>query len=430
MRLGKAAVLAGLSVLLASVPAFAGTVNSGDTAWVITATALVIMMTPAGLALFYGGMVRSKNILNTIALSYVSFAVASLLWIAIAYTIAFGPDIGGFVGGLSHIFLSGFSPNTVSSYANIPAYAFVGFQMAFAGIAIALVSGSLVERLKLSSWIFISALWIIFVYAPIAHWVWAHGGWLNKMGALDFAGGAVIHINAGISGLVLALLLGKRKGYGKEAFFPISIVLTALGAALLWFGWFGFNGGSALAANGSAATAILTTNLAASAAMLMWMLIEYIRDGKPTVLGAASGVVAGLVGITPAAGFVGFAGAMIIGAIAAIVGYFGVSILKPLFGYDDSLDVFGVHGLCGMWGALATGIFANPSICGKAGLVYGNAAQMIPQIVSIIAVVVYAGIVTFIIGIITKAIFGLKVDENVEVEGLDKAIHGESGFRL
>ncbi|WP_297446397.1 ammonium transporter [Desulfurobacterium sp.] len=431
MKTGKASLLKGaLLALVLSTPAFAGNgINHGDTAWLLVATALVVMMTPAGLAMFYAGMARVKNVLNTIGMSYIAYAVASVVWVVIGYSLAFGKDIGGFIGGLNHLFLSGIGVNNVSG--TIPALLFVSFQMAFAGIAVAIVSGSVIERMKFSSWAIFSALWIIFVYAPIAHWVWGDGGWLLKMGALDFAGGAVIHINAGISGLALAYLVGKRKGYGKTAMFPSSIALTALGVGLLWFGWFGFNGGSALAANQSAALALITTNTAAAMGAITWMIIEWMRDGHPTVLGIVSGVVAGLVGITPAAGFVGIIGALIIGITSAIVGYFGVAILKPKLGYDDSLDAFGVHGLCGMWGAIATGLFANPSMSGKAGLFFGNPYQVVVQLISVIAVTLYAGIVTLIVGSVVKVITGgLRVDDEQEYDGLDKSIHGERAFEL
>ncbi|SNR69497.1 ammonium transporter [Desulfurobacterium atlanticum] len=429
MRTGKAALQSLMLALAMFSPAFAaGKIDSGDTAWLLISTALVVMMTPAGLAMFYAGMSRAKNILNTIGMSYVSYAVASVVWVVIGYSLAFGNDIGGFIGGLNHLFLSGIGVNDVSG--TIPALLFVSFQMAFAGIAIAIVSGSVIERMKFSAWIIFSALWIVFVYAPIAHWVWGDGGWLLKMDALDFAGGAVIHINAGITGLVLAYLVGKRKGYGKKPFFPSSIALTALGVGLLWFGWFGFNGGSALAANQSAALALITTNTAAAMGALTWMIVEWVRDGHPTVLGIVSGVVAGLVGITPAAGFVNVLGALIIGITSAIVGYFGVAVLKPKLGYDDSLDAFGVHGLCGIWGALATGLFADPSVSGKAGLFFGNVEQFIVQLISVVAVIAYSGIVSFIVAMVVKGIVGLRVDEEEEFDGLDKAVHGERGFEL
>jgi Amt family ammonium transporter len=303
--------------------------------------------------------------------------------------------------------------------------------MTFAGITVALVLGSIVDRMKFSSWIVFSVLWISLIYCPIAHWVWG-GGWMANMGTLDFAGGNVVHINAGVAGLVLSIIVGKRKGYGKEAMFPSSVTLTALGAALLWFGWFGFNAGSELAANGIAASAFLVTNTSAALAGLSWMFSEWLFNKKPTVLGLASGVVAGLVSITPAAGFVNLQTSLIIGLAAGVIGYFSVTVLKNKLGYDDSLDVFGIHGICGMWGGLATGLFASPAVTeGAKGLFYGNPKQLWIQFVSIIATAAYTAIGTFIIVSITKLITGgLRVEEDEEVEGLDMAIHGERAFEI
>src|SRR6056297_694098 len=337
------------SILLLPVsPAFAeDAVNTGDTAWIIISTALVMVMTPAGLALFYGGMSRYKNLLNTIAMTLVG------------YSLAFGPDVSGFIGGFSHVFLNGIDVNHVTG--SIPTLLFVLFQLTFAGITVALVLGSVVDRMKFSSWIIFTILWLTVVYCPMAHWVWG-GGWMAGIGALDFAGGNVVHINAGIAGLVLALMLGKRKGYGKEAMFPSSVTLTSLGAAMLWFGWFGFNAGSQLAADGVAASAFMVTNTSAAMGALAWMFAEWAGTNKPTVLGLASGIVAGLVAITPAAGFVNLPAALVIGLVAGVLGYFSVSRLKHRFGYNDTVDAFGVYGICGIWGALATGIFANPTI--------------------------------------------------------------------
>jgi Amt family ammonium transporter len=404
-------------------------IDSGDTAWMIVSTALVMFMTPVGLALFYGGMTRSKNMLNTFTLSFVSYVIGSVLWMLWGYSLAFGPDIGGFVGNLSNAFMHGIGVSDVSG--TIPAYVFVVFQMTFAAITVALISGSIVERMKFSSWVLFAILWLTFIYSPICHWVWG-GGFLGKLGALDFAGGTVVHINAGVSGLVLALMLGKRKGYGKEAMFPSSVLLTAAGAAMLLFGWFGFNAGSELAADGLAGSAFMVTNTAASIAALAWMTAEWIITKKATLLGLASGLVAGLVAITPAAGFVDLTGSLIIGIGAGILGYIGVTVLKPRFGYDDALDAFGVHGLCGIWGAIATGLFANPSVneAGK-GLFYGNPHQLWVQIISIIVTIVYSGIGTLILGLITKAVTGgIRVDEEKEIEGLDASVHGERAFML
>jgi Amt family ammonium transporter len=406
-----------------------GTIDTGDTAWIIVATALVMMMTPAGLALFYGGMSRSKNLLNTIAMTFVSYCLASIIWMMWGYSLAFGSSYAGIIGGLEHLFLAGISVNSVSG--TIPTYVFVLFQMTFAGITVALVLGSIVDRMKFSSWVVFTILWVTFIYSPIAHWAWG-GGWMGRMGALDFAGGTVVHINAGVAGLVLALVLGKRKGYGKEAMFPSSITLTSLGAALLWFGWFGFNAGSELAADGVAGSAFLVTNTSASVAAMAWMFSEWVVNKKPTVLGIASGAVAGLVAITPAAGFVSMPASLVIGLVAGIIGFFSVAVLKQKIGYDDSLDAFGVHGICGCWGALATGIFANPFVNeGARGLIHGNPVQLWIQIVSILGTAAFTAVGTLIIVFITRAITsGLRVDPDSEVLGLDNAIHGERGFEM
>ncbi|MFW5988675.1 MAG: ammonium transporter [Desulfosudaceae bacterium] len=403
--------------------------DTGDTAWMIVATALVMMMTPAGLALFYGGMSRYKNLLNTIAMTLVAYCLGSLIWVSWGYTLAFGPDQGGLIGGLDYLFLNTINSGSLSG--SIPTYVFVMFQMTFAGITIALVLGSIVDRMKFSAWIVFAALWLTFVYSPIAHWVWG-GGWMAEMGALDFAGGNVVHINAGIAGLVLTLVLGKRVGYGKEAMFPSSITLTALGAALLWFGWFGFNAGSQLAADGVAGSAFLVTNTSAAAAAMAWMFGEWIVSRKPTVLGIASGIVAGLVAITPAAGFVNLPASLIIGGVAGLLGFFSVALLKRKIGYDDSLDAFGVHGICGIWGALATGLFANPSITeGARGLFYGNPGQLGIQLISIVATIAFTAAGTLVVILITRLITGgLRVTRDDEIMGLDNTIHGERAFEL
>ncbi len=403
--------------------------DTGDTAWMIVATALVMMMTPAGLALFYGGMSRYKNLLNTIAMTLVAYCLGSLIWVSWGYTLAFGPDQGGLIGGLDYLFLNTINSDSLSG--SIPTYVFVLFQMTFAGITIALVLGSIVDRMKFSAWIIFAALWLTFVYSPIAHWVWG-GGWMAEMGALDFAGGNVVHINAGIAGLVLTLVLGKRVGYGKEAMFPSSITLTALGAALLWFGWFGFNAGSQLAADGVAGSAFLVTNTSAAAAAMAWMFGEWIVSRKPTVLGIASGIVAGLVAITPAAGFVNLPASLIIGGVAGLLGFFSVALLKRKIGYDDSLDAFGVHGICGIWGAIATGLFANPSITeGARGLFYGNPGQLGIQLISIVATIAFTAVGTVVVILITRLITGgLRVTRDDEIMGLDNTIHGERAFEL
>lgn len=403
--------------------------NSGDTAWVIVATALVMMMTPAGLALFYGGMSRYKNLLNTFAMTIASYCIGSIVWVMWGYTLAFGPDKGGIIGGLDNLFMAGIGVNDITG--TIPTLVFALFQMTFAGITVALVLGSIVDRMKFSSWLVFAVLWITLIYCPIAHWVWG-GGWMMTMGALDFAGGNVVHINAGVAGLVLALVLGKRIGYGKEAMFPSSISLTALGAALLWFGWFGFNAGSRLAADGVAASAFLVTNTSAAIAGIAWMAAEWVHNKRPTVLGIASGIVAGLVAITPAAGYVNLMGSLIIGVVAGIFGFFSVSILKHKLGYDDSLDAFGVHGMCGLWGAIATGLFADPKIMESAsGLFFGNPKQLWIQLVSIAATALYTAVGTFIVIKVTALLTGgLRVTKDEEVQGLDSAIHGERAFEI
>jgi len=415
--------------LIASPALAEDTLNTGDTAWIIVSTALVMMMTPAGLALFYGGMSRYKNLLNTLAMTFVAYCLASVIWMMWGYTLAFGSSKAGIIGGLEHFFMSGIDVNSLSG--SIPTYVFALFQMTFAAITVALVLGSAVDRMKFSSWIVFTVLWVTFIYCPIAHWVWG-GGWMGEMGALDFAGGNVVHINAGVAGLVLALVLGKRVGYGKEAMFPSSITLTALGAALLWFGWFGFNAGSELAADGVAASAFMVTNTSAATAALSWMFLEWIFTGKPTVLGIASGVVAGLVAITPAAGFVNMPSSLIIGLVSGALGYFFVAVVKQKAGYDDSLDAFGVHGMCGIWGALATGLFANPGITeGAAGLFYGNPGQVWTQLISIVATAAYTAIGTLIVLFVTKALTGgIRVELDEEVQGLDNTFHGERGFEI
>lgn len=418
-----------LSMIPLSSVFAAEALDSGDTAWMIVATALVMVMTPAGLALFYGGMSRNKNLLNTIAMTFMAYCLGSVIWVMWGYTLAFGPDKAGIIGGLENLFLSGIGVDSLSG--TIPTYVFVVFQMTFAGITVALVLGSIVDRMKFSSWIVFTVLWLTFIYSPIAHWVWG-GGWMSNMGTLDFAGGTVVHINAGVAGLVLALVLGKRIGYGKEAMFPSSIALTALGAALLWFGWFGFNAGSQLAADGVAASAFLVTNTSAAMGALAWMFVEWIVDKKPTVLGIASGVVCGLVAITPAAGFVGLSASLVIGLGAGLVGFYSVAVLKKKLGYDDSLDAFGVHCMCGIWGALATGLFANPAITeGAKGLFFGNPKQLGIQAISIVATAVYTAVGTLIVVYITKFITGgLRVDEENEIMGLDNALHGERAFEI
>jgi ammonium transporter, Amt family len=429
MRLKILSLMLGL-VLLPVTAAFAADgLNSGDTAWIIVATALVMMMTPAGLALFYGGMSRYKNLLNTYAMTFAAYCLASIVWIAWGYSLAFGPDIKGLVGGLDHFLFNGISVDSLQG--TIPTSVFALFQMTFACITVALALGSVVDRMKFSSWIVFTILWVTLVYSPVCHWVWG-GGWMAQLGALDFAGGTVVHINAGIAGLVLCLVLGKRVGYGKEAFFPSSVTLTALGAALLWFGWFGFNAGSELAADGLAGSAFLVTNTSAAIAAMAWMGAEWLAEGKPTLLGIASGAVAGLVAITPAAGFVSVGASLIIGLGAGVLGFLFVAKLKHKLGYDDSLDAFGVHGMCGIWGALATGLFANPAVnqAGQ-GLFFGNPKQVWIQFLSIVGTAVYSAIATLIVIAITRLLTGgLRIDKDSEIAGLDSAFHGERGFEI
>jgi Amt family ammonium transporter len=429
MFLKKLILVLALVLLPLSTAFAADELNSGDTAWIIVSTALVMMMTPAGLALFYGGMSRYKNLLNTYAMTFAAYCLASIVWVFWGYSLAFGKDIGGFVGSLEHFLFSGIGVDSLSG--TIPTSVFALFQMTFACITVALVLGSVVDRLKFSSWIVFIVLWVTIVYSPVCHWAWG-GGWMAQMGALDFAGGTVVHINAGIAGLVLCLVLGKRVGWGKEAMFPSSITLTALGAALLWFGWFGFNAGSQLAADGLAGSAFLVTNTSAAMAAMAWMFIEWLTDNKPTLLGMASGAVAGLVAITPAAGFVNVGSALIIGLVSGLLGFIFVAKLKHKFGYDDSLDAFGVHGICGIWGALATGLFADPAIneAGR-GLFYGNPKQVWIQLVSIVGTAVFSAVATLIVIGVTRLLTGgLRIDKDSEVQGLDNAFHGERGFEI
>ncbi len=396
--------------------------NTGDTAFMLIATAMVMLMTP-GLALFYGGLVRSKNVLSTIMHSFICLGVISILWVIYGYTMAFGPDIGGFVGGLKMLGLAGVGIAPGPYADNIPDILFCGFQLMFAIITPALISGAIAERMKFSAFLLFVIAWSTLVYFPVCHWVWG-GGWLGTMGALDFAGGTVIHINSGVAALVAAIMLGKRKGFGKESFHPHNIPMTILGAGLLWFGWFGFNAGSALSAGGTAAMALFTTQIAAGAALLSWILIEWIVQKKPTTLGAASGGIAGLVAITPAAGFVNPVSAIIIGLAAGVICYTAV-LTKNKLGYDDSLDVVGIHGVGGLWGALATGLFASE---GATGLFFGNAHQFTVQAIGAGVTILYSVVLTFIIlkvvGLITG---GLRVETEDEMQGLDISLHSEIG---
>jgi Amt family ammonium transporter len=412
----------------AAAPAPAPKIDTGDTAWMIVATALVMLMSIPGLALFYGGLSKRKDSLNTMAMTFVTFCIASVLWVLYGYTFSFDADIKGVIGGASKLFLKGVGPNSISDLAKtIPEYIFIVYQLTFAAITVALASGAYIERMKFSAWILFSVLWMTVVYLPVAHWVWG-GGFLAKLGALDFAGGTVVHINAGIAALVGALILGRRR---EKAIMPSNLTLVVTGAGLLWFGWFGFNAGSALAASGLAGAAFINTNTATAVAAISWMVVEWMHSGKPTVLGLASGAVGGLVAITPAAGFVNITGAIIIGIAAGVIPFFAVAKLKPMLGYDDTLDAFGIHGIGGTIGAILTGIFADPAIneAGK-GLLYGNAGQLWTQIIAVAVTLVYSGVMTFVIFMIIKAIVGIRVGTEEEVVGLDESQHGERAYNL
>ncbi|MGI4856837.1 MAG: ammonium transporter [Janthinobacterium lividum] len=399
---------------------------AGDTAWMLMSAALVLLMTIPGLALFYGGMVRKKNVLSTMMQSFAICCAVTIVWVVIGYSLAFTPG-NGFIGGFSRIFLSGMdyvkgttaTTLTVSHLApTIPESVFMMFQMTFAIITPALITGAFADRMKFSAMLVFSVLWSIIVYAPIAHMVWEPTGWLAASGVLDFAGGTVVHINAGVAGLVCALVLGKRVGYGREVMAPHNLVLTLVGAALLWVGWFGFNAGSALAADGRAGFAMMTTQIATAAAALAWIFAEWMSRGKPSVLGLASGAVAGLVAITPAAGFVGVMGALVIGIVAGVVCFWAATWLKNKLGYDDSLDAFGVHGIGGIVGALLTGVFVVPTIGGADG-------NLLTQVKGVVVTLVYSGVLTFVLLKIVDVIIGLRVTEEEEREGLDVILHGE-----
>ncbi len=425
-----------LTLLL--LPTFAlaeDTLDTGDTAWMMISTALVLLMTPAGLALFYGGMTRVKNVLNAYAMVLGAFVVAFIVWIIAGYSIAFGTADGGLnavIGGFSNVMLNGISWKDLSG--SYPTYVFVVFQGTFAAITVAIASGSVIERMKFSTWMIFVALWVLIVYAPITHMVWG-GGYLFDEGALDFAGGTVVHMNGGLAGLVLAILVGKRAGYPKTAMKPVSIILTAVGAALLWFGWYGFNGGSAFGANAIAGLAYLTTTISASVAAITWMIVETIIYKKPTLLGAASGVIAGLVAITPAAGFVDVSGAFVIGIVGTLIAFFGVTVLKKKLSYDDSLDAFGIHFLAGLWGAIATGIFAlnDQDLLWDGPLKESGdrMGQIMVQFESVFIVGLVTLIGTVVVYYIASALTsGGRVDEETEAQGLDESVHGERGFNL
>jgi Amt family ammonium transporter len=404
-------------------------IDTGDTAFILVSAALVMLMTP-GLALFYAGMVRRKNALATIMQSFIAVAVISVQWVLWGYSLAFGPDQGHFIGGLEWIGLLGVGLDPNPDYApTIPHQAFMIYQAMFAIITPALITGAFAERKKFGAYLVFMVLWATLVYDVIAHWVWGVGGWLRQLGALDFAGGTVVHISSGVSALVAALVLGRRRIHPTEPITPHNLTLTLLGAGLLWFGWFGFNAGSALASGQLSVVAFVATHTAAAAATVAWMLVEWLLRGKPTVLGAATGAVAGLVAVTPAAGFVSPLSALLIGIGVGVLCYFAVS-WKNRLGYDDSLDAFGVHGVGGTWGALATGLFASQAInaAGKNGLFYGNPAQLGVQALGVLATIVYAVVVTFVLLKVVDALMGLRVSEEQESEGLDLSQHGEAAY--
>ncbi|MCZ6860266.1 MAG: ammonium transporter [Alphaproteobacteria bacterium] len=422
--------MAALFLLLGATNSYAQTptpeLDSGDTAWMLTSTALVLMMTIPGLVLFYGGMVRKKNVLATVMQSFAVTCLVTLLWVVVGYSFAFGTG-NEFWGGFDKFLLLDMTVGAVSG--TIPESVFMTFQMTFAIITPVLITGAFIDRMKFSSLLVFIAAWVLLVYAPIAHWVWG-GGFLGDAGVLDFAGGTVVHINAGIAGLVAAIVIGKRTRYGSELFAPHSLVLSVVGAAFLWVGWFGFNAGSAAAANGSAGMAMAVTQISAAAGGFAWMVMDWMLHKKPSALGLISGAVAGLVAITPAAGFVGPASAIVIGAAAGVCCLWGATTLKRIAGYDDSLDAFGIHGIGGIVGAILTGVFASEAIGGTAGAIEGNVGQILTQIYGILATIAYCGIVTFVILKVIDVSMGLRVDEKVEAVGLDISLHGERGYEL
>jgi Amt family ammonium transporter len=403
--------------------------NTGDTAFVLVCSALVMLMTP-GLALFYGGMVRGKNVLGTIMQSYIILALITLEWVLWGYSLSFGPDHGGLIGSLDWFGLRGVGLEPHETYGpTVPHLAFMIFQCMFAVITPALITGAFAERMRFISFLLFTLLWATVVYNPLAHWVWGSGGWMAKMGALDFAGGTVVHISSGASALAAALVVGRRLGYGSTAYIPHNLPMTITGAALLWFGWFGFNAGSALAANGLAASAFVVTHIASAAAALSWLIVEWVHRGKPTTLGAASGAVAGLVAITPGSGFVGPVSAIVIGGLAGAICYGGV-MLKGRLRYDDSLDVVGIHGFGGTWGALATGLFASKAVnpAGSDGLFFGNAGQLGVQFVSVLVTMVFAFAMTLILLKVVDWVAGVRVTDEDEEKGMDISLHDEKGY--
>lgn len=420
------------TLLLLPLTAFAADnapkIDTGDTAWLLISTAIVLFMTFPGLALFYGGLVGPRNVLSTIMHSLSAVLIVTVVWVLWGYSIAFGTDIGGFIGGLDYLGFSGVGGDPATNMT-IPHALFAMFQITFAAITVALISGGVAGRISFTAWVPFVILWTTLVYAPFAHWVWG-GGWLMKLGELDFAGGTVVHILSGTSALVGALLIGPRLGYPKKSLPPHNVVFFVAGAAMLWFGWMGFNAGSALSSGALAGQAFATTMAAGSAAGLTWFLLEWVLRKKPTVVGAATGLIAGLVGITPAAGFVTVPSALVIGLGASLVCYFGVNFLKAKLKYDDTLDVFGVHGLGGIWGALATGIFATKSVnpAGNDGLLYGNPGQVVTQLIGVGTAVAFAAIGTFVIFKVISLFTSLRISKEEEITGLDFSQHGELAY--
>ncbi len=423
LALGPVAGLLAMVLPTSAALAEEAKLDSGDTAWMLTATAIVLMMTIPGLALFYGGMVRKKNVLTIVMQVFAIACLASVLWMVVGYSLAFSGS-GPYVGDFGRLFLTGLTADGLSG--TIPESVFMTFQMTFAIITPALITGAFADRMKFSSMLWFVAIWSVVVYAPITHWVWGDGGWILDLGALDFAGGTVVHINSGVAGLVAALVLGRRLGFGSENMAPHNLVLSVTGAGLLWVGWFGFNAGSALAAGGGAGMAMAVTQIAAAAAALAWMFAEWLKLGRPSILGIISGAIAGLVAITPASGFVDPRGALIIGLVAGIVCFWASTSLKKRLGYDDSLDVFGIHGVGGITGALLTGVFAVEAIGGTPGMLEGNTGQIVTQIYSILATLVWSGGATFVILKIIDLTIGLRVSEEQERDSLDIQLHGET----
>jgi ammonium transporter, Amt family len=436
MRAGRRLLFGGAAaaMLLAGLPgvaaaADAGTIDTGDTSWLLISTALVMVMLP-GLALFYGGLVRKKNVLSTIMHSFFGLAVVSIVWVLVGFSLAFGTDVGGLglIGGLDYVGFMGVGQAPSAVYMpTVPFVLFAAFQLMFAAITPALITGAFAERKRFAAFVLFTILWSVLVYSPIAHWVWSADGWLFKLGALDFAGGTVVHASSGISALIVALLIGRRVVNG-EGLEPHDIPMTVLGAGLLWFGWFGFNAGSAGAANGLAANALLVTNVAAAAATITWVLASYIHKQKVSVVGAACGAVAGLVAITPASGYVTAGGAVVIGLAVGLICY-GATLLRERLRVDDALDVFAVHGVGGTFGAIATGVFATTAVNAYPGLIDGNASQVLTQIIAVGAVIAYAVVATFIIVKVVDVILGLRVTQVDEEMGLDKAVHGEVAYQ-